>query len=46
MEPATEPTIIHLEGTTADSIADAVLSQAAPPPQGKPEESKDTKAAV
>ena len=46
MEHATEPTIIHLEGTTADSIADAVLNQAASPPQEKPEELKDTKAAV
>lgn len=45
MEPATEPTIIHLEGTTADSIVDAVLSQDASPSQ-KPEEPKDTKAAV
>ena len=46
MEPATEPTIIHLEGTTADSIVDAVLSQTASPPQEKPEELKDTKTAV
>lgn len=46
MEHDTEPTIIHLEGTAADSIVDVVLSQGASPSQKKPEESNDTKAAV